>query len=129
MTKQEIISHFYDFYDQCPHIDRFVIVELREKQYALFNKRDFIAYNIVDDKIDKIDEDVETLFCAYLDIVENITFPMFQSFEDIVKTIKKPTVCLFFAKYNDTYKCGVFALEEPSVESEALEYENRIRHF
>jgi len=117
MTKQEIISHFNEFFNISPCIKRFVIAELREKQYALFNKKNFIAHVVVNDKIQTI-PDGEVLFCEYLNVVEDITLPMFQLFEEIIPTLKEPTVCLFFAKCNDTYKCGMFALEEPVVKSE-----------
>ena len=128
MTKQEIISHFNEFYNQLPSIKRFVIAELRDNQYPLFNKKDFIAHVVVNDEIQEIPNG-ETLLCPYLNVVENITLPMFQLFEQIIPTMESPTVCLFFAKYNDSYKCGVFALEETVEESEVLEHEKLGRTY
>jgi hypothetical protein len=111
MKKEEITKLFQALYDEHNNIRRFLIIELREKEYGLFDKRLFNAYCLTSDRIDNI-VDGEVLMCPYLGMVEDINASMFNPFNDIILTLNNPTLCIFFSKQNNTYKCGVFALEE-----------------
>jgi len=110
MKKEEILNYFNDKFDNALNVERFLTVELREKAYGLFNKRDFVAHALVIDRIDTV-IDGDVLFCPYIGFIEDINKDMFESFFDYIAKLEKLTLCVFFAKDNGTYKCGCFALE------------------
>ena len=116
MYKEKIIKHFQDLFNKTSNIKRFLIVELRETTYGLFNKKNFNAYVCNNNTIDIISND-EVLMCPYLNVVEKIDLSMFDSFNDTVSHLDSPTLCVFFAKQDETYKCGVFALEEQVIKN------------
>ncbi len=102
-------------------------MELKEGSFGVFNKRDCSASILLSSgRTDELDQG-DKLLCPYIGGLEDVNKDMFESFFNVVAGLKNPTLCLFFSKYNSTYKCGCFALEEDKTLRKRYEDEMIVR--